>query len=323
MKLLFKGIIQQAILKQTSDVHFIPFRDEVVIKFRIGDELEEFERVKFDTYNKLLTYMKYEAGLDVSTKHKAQSGRYVFKQDIVYFLRISTLPLSLGIESCVIRITPQYFQDEKRYHSHQPLLKLMHKKQGLILFSGPTGAGKSTLMYQMVKYALNHLNRNIITIEDPVEQLIEGITQISVNDKAEIDYETSFKAILRCDPDIILIGEIRDHHIAKKVIQASLSGHLVLSTIHANDCQGVLLRLLEMGVTKEELKQAINQVTNQRLITTNDHERQLVYEVMDKEAIQYFLAHEVLPSSFLSIQDTLAKLNKEGIICEDTYNRYH
>ena len=144
-------------------------------------------------------------------------------------------------------------------------------------------------MYQMVMYAQKELNLNVISIEDPVEQILKGITQISVNNKAGITYASSFKAILRCDPDVILIGEIRDAEIAKYVFQASLSGHLVLSTLHANDCRGALLRLLEMGVTVQELSQAINLISNQRLITTSHNHRQLVCELMFKNQINYFL----------------------------------
>ena len=165
----------------------------------------------------------------------------------------------------------------------------MKKKQGLLLFSGPTGSGKSTLMYQMVLYAHQKLNLNVISVEDPVEQILNGITQISVNEKAGINYESSFKAILRCDPDVILIGEIRDSTVAKYVIQASLSGHLVLSTMHANDCKGALLRLLEMGISVQELCQAINLISNQRLITTTTNYCQLVSELMFQSQINYFL----------------------------------
>ncbi len=124
----------------------------------------------------------------------------------------------------------------------------MNKKQGLLLFSGPTGSGKSTLMYQMVSYANKALNLNVISIEDPVEMQIPGSVQINVNDKElSITHVNSFKAILRCDPDVIFIGEIRDKDVAKCVIQASLEDDLVLTTLHATDCKGAILRLLEYG----------------------------------------------------------------------------
>ena len=175
----------------------------------------------------------------------------------------------------------------------------MKKKQGLLLFSGPTGSGKSTLMYQMVLYAHQKLNLNVISVEDPVEQILNGITQISVNEKAGINYESSFKAILRCDPDVILIGEIRDSTVAKYVIQASLSGHLVLSTMHANDCKGALL------------------------ITTTTNYRQLVSELMFQSQINYFFEHNhSLPKNFTKLATHLNKMSKEGVICEEVVDKY-
>ena len=219
MKLLFQEIINKAISKNASDVHFIPSEDKVHIKFRVNDILETYEMFSNDIYEKLLIYMKFKANLDVSTHQIAQSGRYTYHAKSIFYLRISTLP--------------QYFTSKREYKDFNDFKSLMNKKQGLILLTGPTGSGKSTLMYQLVLYAFQELNLNVITIENPVEQLLKGITQVSVNHKAGIDYVSSFKAILRCDPDVILIGEIRDAEVAKCVIQASLSGHLVLTTMHS------------------------------------------------------------------------------------------
>ena len=182
---------------KASDVHFIPVKNEVSIKFRINDNLEQYEQIGNSIYQKLLVYMKFQAGLDVSTQQVAQSGRYSYHFNKIYFLRISTLPLSLGQESCVIRIVPQFFQQQKSTYKFNDFKHLMNKKQGLLLFSGPTGSGKSTLMYQMVSYANKALNLNVISIEDPVEMQIPGIVQINVNDKAGINYVNSFKAILQ------------------------------------------------------------------------------------------------------------------------------
>ena len=253
MKLLFQEIINKAISKNASDVHFIPSEDKVHIKFRVNDILETYEMFSNDIYEKLLIYMKFKANLDVSTHQIAQSGRYTYHAKSIFYLRISTLPLSLGVESCVIRLIPQYFTSKREYKDFNDFKSLMNKKQGLILLTGPTGSGKSTLMYQLVLYAFQELNLNVITIENPVEQLLKGITQVSVNHKAGIDYVSSFKAILRCDPDVILIGEIRDAEVAKCVIQASLSGHLVLTTMHSSNCKGAILRLLEMGISVQEI----------------------------------------------------------------------
>lgn len=183
------------------------------------------------------------------------------------------------------------------------------------MFSGPTGSGKSTLMYQMVSYANKALNLNVISIEDPVEMQIPGIVQINVNDKAGINYVNSFKAILRC--------EIRDKDVAKCVIQASLSGHLVLTTLHATDCKGAILRLLEMGVSVQELIQATNLIINQRLVTTIKQQRQLVCEILSQQQLRYFFSHNhSLPSSFKNLEDKLDDMTKAGVICETTMDKY-
>ena len=153
MKILFEQIINHAIKQEASDIHFIPCEEHTIIKLRIKDELTIYDRLSFPIYKKLLIYMKFQSGLDVSTQHRAQSGRYSYKMKRLYYLRISTLPLSLGNESCVIRIVPQYFQTTRESYEFKDFKHFMKKKQGLLLFSGPTGSGKSTLMYQMVLYA--------------------------------------------------------------------------------------------------------------------------------------------------------------------------
>lgn len=323
MQLLFNNILGKALTRKASDIHFIPSDKEVILKFRINDQFIFIETIHQTLYQKLLTFMKYQAGLDVANHNTAQSGRYLYKFKQLYYLRISTLPLSLGNESCVIRIIPQFFSEPKRSSELLDLYRLMNKKQGLILLSGPTGSGKSTLMYQLVKYAKDNLNLNIITIEDPVETLIQGITQVSINEKAGINYASSFKAILRCDPDIILIGEIRDETIAKYVLQASLSGHLVLTTIHASNCKETLLRLLEMGCSAQEIQQSILAIVNQRLITTNKQDRLLIYETLSTADIEYFFNHEQkLPVNFESLHYKLQMMSKEGVIREEILDRY-
>ncbi|MEC5378224.1 ATPase, T2SS/T4P/T4SS family, partial [Staphylococcus hominis] len=292
-------------------------------KFRVNDILETYEMFSNDIYEKLLIYMKFKANLDVSTHQIAQSGRYTYHAKSIFYLRISTLPLSLGVESCVIRLIPQYFTSKREYKDFNDFKSLMNKKQGLILLTGPTGSGKSTLMYQLVLYAFQELNLNVITIENPVEQLLKGITQVSVNHKAGIDYVSSFKAILRCDPDVILIGEIRDAEVAKCVIQASLSGHLVLTTMHSSNCKGAILRLLEMGISVQEISQAINVISNQRLVTTTSNQRKLVCESITNNQIQYFFEHNhTLPKTFNNLKEKLLSLSKEGLICEDVVEKY-
>jgi len=168
----------------------------------------------------------------------------------------------------------------------------MYQSEGLFLFTGPTGSGKTTLMYELMYALKREKNKHIITIEDPVEQTLNGIVQVSVNEKANITYQQSFKAILRCDPDVIMIGEIRDDITAKQVIQASLSGHLVLSTMHASDTIGAIHRLVELGVTVEQIKQGISCITNQRLVKKCDEARTLDMSYIFKDDIIKYMEND-------------------------------
>ncbi|GGI40004.1 competence type IV pilus ATPase ComGA [Mammaliicoccus stepanovicii] len=294
METLFKRIITEATNLNATDIHFIPTREDIIIvQMRINGDNELYDlKLELSLYNKLLTYMKFISHLDVSERNKAQSGQYIFEQKKYLYTRISTIPLNLGVESCSIRITPQYFDKKAEEQSDEAFLNIkqqMYQSEGLFLFTGPTGSGKSTLMYELL-YDLKHeLNKHIITIEDPVEQTIDGIVQVSVNEKADITYANSFKAILRCDPDVIMIGEIRDSLTAKHVIQASLSGHLILSTMHAKDNYGAIFRLIELGITHEQIKQGISCIANQRLVKCEEGGRFRKMTYIYNEEINHYM----------------------------------
>ncbi len=297
MEKLFKSIINDAVNSNASDIHFVPLNDDkVFVQMRInGDNTPYDLNLDFKLYSRLLIYMKFIAHLDVSECNKAQSGQYLYEHDIHYYLRISTIPISLGIESSSIRITPQHFNHSHGKSEDQSYIVLqnrMYQSEGLFLFTGPTGSGKTTLMYELMYALKREKNKHIITIEDPVEQTLNGIVQVSVNEKANITYQQSFKAILRCDPDVIMIGEIRDDVTAKQVIQASLSGHLVLSTMHASDTIGAIHRLIELGVTVEQIKQGISCITNQRLVKKNDETRILDMSYIFKDDIIKYMEND-------------------------------
>ncbi|MCJ1748239.1 Flp pilus assembly complex ATPase component TadA [Mammaliicoccus sciuri] len=297
MEKLFKSIINDAVNSNASDIHFVPLNDDkVFVQMRInGDNTPYDLDLDFKLYSRLLIYMKFIAHLDVSERNKAQSGQYLYEYDIHYYLRISTIPISLGIESSSIRITPQHFNHSHGKSEDQSYIVLqnrMYQSEGLFLFTGPTGSGKTTLMYELMYALKREKNKHIITIEDPVEQTLNGIVQVSVNEKANITYQQSFKAILRCDPDVIMIGEIRDDVTAKQVIQASLSGHLVLSTMHASDTIGAIHRLIELGVTVEQIKQGISCITNQRLVKKNDETRTLDMSYIFKDDIIKYMEND-------------------------------
>lgn len=294
MEKLFKSIINDAVKLEASDIHFIPvIADKVIVQMRInGDNTHYDLSMDSKLYSRLLIYMKFISHLDVSERNKAQSGQYLYEHEISYYLRISTIPISLGIESCAIRITPQYFSERGFSKADLDFKKIrneIYKAEGLFLFTGPTGSGKSTLMYELMYDLKKEKNKHIITIEDPVEQTLDGIVQVSVNEKANISYKQSFKAILRCDPDVIMIGEIRDKETAKQVIQASLSGHLVLSTMHAKNNIGAIHRLIELGITTEQIKQGISCIANQRLVKQNDSSRSRVMTYLFNDDIVKYM----------------------------------
>lgn len=294
MEKLFKSIINDAVKLDASDIHFIPvIADKVIVQMRInGDNTHYDLSMDSKLYSRLLIYMKFISHLDVSERNKAQSGQYLYEHEISYYLRISTIPICLGIESCAIRITPQYFSERGFSKADLDFKKIrneIYKAEGLFLFTGPTGSGKSTLMYELMYDLKKEKNKHIITIEDPVEQTLDGIVQVSVNEKANISYKQSFKAILRCDPDVIMIGEIRDKETAKQVIQASLSGHLVLSTMHAKNNIGAIHRLIELGITTEQIKQGISCIANQRLVKQNDSSRSRVMTYLFNDDIVKYM----------------------------------
>lgn len=319
MEKLLNKILNDAIAKETSDVHFIPEADNVMMKFRINGDMYSYEYLNIEQFEKLLSYVKFITHLDVSEKNKAQSGMLTYKKDeILYNIRASTLPHTIGQEACVMRIIPALFS--QTLSIEKELLTLMHKGSGLILISGPTGSGKSTLMYQLLNYAALKLNKQIISIEDPVEQRIKGIIQINVNKKANITYQNALKAILRCDPDVIMIGEIRDAETAKNVINASLSGHLVLTTLHANTCLGAIHRLMEMGITKVELEQCIEIIINQRLINTNTT-RTRIFEKLIKRDVRDYLNDKKV-QHYHPLSEQLQVLYDEEMITQLEYERY-
>lgn len=309
MEQLLNQIIVEAIKANASDIHFIPER-EVQIKLRIRGNIQHYNQLKLVSYEKLLVYMKFSSHLDVSEKKSAQSGMMDFMyEENLYHIRVSTLPLSIGSEGCVLRILKAHFHETQiQQVSLYDYMKLSH---GLLLLTGPTGSGKSTLLYSLLNFAKTKLNKQIITIEDPVEQRLDGVYQVNVNPKAGIDYGSAFKAILRCDPDIIMIGEIRDKNVAKEVIQASLSGHLVLSTMHANDTFGAVERLIEMDITKSELTQAIKLITSQRLINTRN-ERRLIIEELTKSQIEKLINNECVQVHTLN--DQLKEIYEANLI---------
>jgi type IV pilus assembly protein PilB len=269
---LVNSVIFQAAEDGASDVHFEPQEDALLVRFRVDGVLQEVQRIPKRMMPGVLTRLKVLAKLDIAERRKPQDGRLSLNAAAAgrtLDIRVATLPTVEG-ESIVMRLLDKSkraptlqelgMSDEMRTQLEQ----LIRRPTGALLVTGPTGSGKSTTLYA----ALTEINRseiNIITVEDPVEYRLQGVNQVQINMKAGLTFATALRSILRSDPDVVMVGEIRDGETAKISIEAALTGHLVLSTLHTNDAPQALTRLNEMGVEPFLVGAAVSAVLAQRL----------------------------------------------------------
>ena len=268
---LLAQIIEQAVHKRASDIHIEPMENQVRIRFRVDGVLHEAMRHDIGLHAALIARIKIVSGLDISEKRRPQDGRatsIVDRQE--YDIRVSILPTVYG-EKVVMRLAQKkaLTMDKKELGFPDDELakfdKILSHPNGMILVTGPTGSGKSTTLYT----ALNELNGegvNIITVEDPVEANVAGINQVQVNEKAGLTFSSALRSILRQDPDIIMIGEIRDQETAAIAVKASITGHLVVSTLHTNSAASTITRLADMGVENYLIADSVVGVIAQRLV---------------------------------------------------------
>jgi competence protein ComGA len=264
-------LILQAISLRASDIHIVPKKRNAVVQVRVSERLLQIDEFPLQFCERIISHFKFLSGMDIGEKRRPQNGAlttHLLNQQIS--LRISTLPTA-NSESMVLRLLPQtstfHFSNLSLFpNTLQDVYSLIHEQQGLILFSGPTGSGKTTILYSLLSAVQEEFNRQIITLEDPVEKRVDSLLQIEVNEKAGITYHDGFKSILRHDPDVIMIGEIRDEETARLVVRASMTGHLVLSTMHARSALGCIYRLLEFGVSHRELSENLLGVVTQQLV---------------------------------------------------------
>lgn len=265
------GLLTQAYRQRASDIHIEPFESEVIVRYRVDGVLYEIQRPPLGALANIVSRIKIMANLDIAEKRLPQDGRFSIriagKQADV---RVSTLPTAYG-ERVVLRLLDKSsallgLEDIGVDTQMLPQIeKMIHKTHGIILVTGPTGAGKTTTLYSALS-AINSREQNIITVEDPIEYQLPGVGQIQVNPKINLTFAQGLRSILRQDPDIIMVGEIRDSETAKIAVQAALTGHLVFSTLHTNDSAGALARLVEMGVEPFLAASALIGVLAQRLV---------------------------------------------------------
>ncbi|WP_040212473.1 GspE/PulE family protein [Clostridium polynesiense] len=264
-------LIKDAVESRASDIHIEPYEKVIRIRYRIDGQLHGISTLNIDTLPALITRIKILADLNIAEKRLPQDGRIITKiGNKEVDLRISILPTVTG-EKVVIRILSRDNYNIGKAQlgmTEEELLKLnsiIKSPHGIVLVTGPTGSGKSTTLYTVLN-EINKGDKNIITIEDPVEYLLEGINQVNVNVKSGLTFSTGLRSILRQDPDIVMIGEIRDGETAQIAVRAAITGHLVLSTLHTNDAPSSILRLVDMGIEPYLVSTAVSGVIAQRLV---------------------------------------------------------
>lgn len=306
---LINALLADAVKLNASDIHIEPGENHVSIRYRVDGELQEVLTPARSLAQLIASRVKIMSKLDIAEKRLPQDGRISLKIAAHPIdVRVSTIPGAFG-ERIVMRLLDkkagqlslkQLGMNQKQLDLMQDLVKLPH---GIILVTGPTGSGKTTSLYAAIE-AINERSRNIMTIEDPIEYHLQGISQTQVNNKVDMSFARGLRAILRQDPDVIMIGEIRDLETAEIAIQASLTGHLVFSTLHTNTAIGAITRLIDMGVAPFLLASSVKAVIAQRLVKRLNpatRKPQVLDESMKRvlglpdEAVSVYQADDSLP----------------------------
>lgn len=301
-------IIKDAVTYKASDIHFEPQAEKVIVRFRIDGNLREAGVLPKENYENVLNRIKVEGGMRIDEHLTAQDGAIQRKTDAVSAdIRVSLVPTVEG-EKVVMRVLSSYVQGYTLAgiglsETNRNLIETYANKPfGMILTVGPTGSGKTTTLYALLKL-LNKPNVNVTTIEDPVEYKMEGINQIQVREAANMTFARGLRAIVRQDPDVILVGEVRDQETAEISVNAALTGHLLLSTFHANDAPTAIPRLIDMGIEPFLLASTLEVIIAQRLV------RQICtqcrYSLSAAEALKQLKVHQVEVSKYFAVADNV------------------
>lgn len=270
---LVNMMVETAFRMECTDIHIEPFKDRTRIRFRIDGELVEQEmKIPPSFHNSIITRIKILSGMNIAEKRIPLDGRYGTRIDGVNLdMRVSTIPCVYG-EKCVIRLLSTADDKTRKItdlgmtdYNYQMFEQIIRCPNGVMLVTGPTGSGKSTTLYATLG-ELSQPNVNIVTVEDPVEKKIDGVNQCQINAKAGMTFAAALRSILRQDPDIIMVGEIRDGETADIAIRAAITGHFVLSTLHTNDAAGTIVRLVDMGVAPYMVASSVVGIVAQRLV---------------------------------------------------------
>ncbi len=271
---LVNSIIEEAIERNASDIHIEPRKNKYLVRYRVDGILRSILDVPQNMEHSFVTRVKVMSRMDIAEHRRPQDGRFaIVYKGLDYNLRVNTLPVGDGREKIVLRILRPSkniadfdslgFDEEET----QKLNQIIQAPYGIVLVCGPTGSGKTTTLYTVLNQ-INEDDRNISTVEDPVELTIEGLNQSQVNPKADFTFATSMRALLRQDPDVIMVGEIRDYETLEAAVHAALTGHLVFSTIHSNNTSSTITRMIEMGAATNLIGSSLVGILAQRLVRT-------------------------------------------------------
>ena len=321
-------IILEALKENASDIHIEPFQDYLSVKFRIDGSLNEKLRPQINLKNSIISRIKVMAGLDIAEKRLPQDGRIqLVARNKNIDIRVSIIPTIFG-ERVVLRLLDKSLNiyditevgiDEKFLPSVKSALS---KSTGMVISTGPTGSGKTTTLYSFINEVMKiYSDKNILTVEDPVEYQIKGISQININNKIGLTFAKGLRHILRQDPDVIMIGEIRDSETAEIAIQSAMTGHLVLSTLHTNDSASAFARLTDMGIEPFLIASSISIVFAQRLLRKlcphckeqyNPNVEDIKLLISDEQSETMLLINEILSKGTFYLQKGCKECNFTG-----------
>lgn len=345
---IFESMLEEAIILNASDIHIEPSDNYLIIRMRLDGDLKEVSRFTMDVYPYLSSVIKLDMSMNITEKRLPQDGRAEFTiKNQSIDIRASSIPTVYG-EKIVLRILNRdaFLKDKSELgFSNEAITKIkniLHKKSGILLVTGSTGSGKTTTVYSLLN-DLKNISKNIMTIEDPVEYKLDGINQIQVNSKIGLTFNIGLRSILRQDPDIIMIGEIRDLETAKIAIRAATTGHLVISTMHTRDSISAISRLIDMNIEPYLINASLIGIISQKLVRkicsscngeenlecikcsgNKYHGRTAIYEILEisekiKECIQnkkssmYIREVALKRNNIITFEDTIKNLIKDNV----------
>ncbi len=313
------SLLRLAIKYNATDIHFLCIYQDVKIEMRIDNKFRAV-KTKFEDY-KLIRYLQYLSNLDVGNLLVPQTGQFEMEVDnVLLSLRFAVIN-NINYTNGVLRILNSNIKVdfnnlssiEKQNIYFRSLLK---KNNGLVIFSGPTGSGKTTTVYSLLKGCRG---KKIYTIEDPIEVYYDGFIQLQVNETLNFDYEHGIAQILRHDPDIIMIGEIRDFKAAKGAVDAANTGHLVFTTLHATSASSCISRLVSMGINEDQLYENLLCISNQRMmIDKKSKDKIVLYELMDRKEIEYYRKNKTNSEYFIDLESQIGNGINENRFEKDT-----